>query len=58
MNIKHACLSNILFLSSKNFYTTISDVQEEEYDDSTVDNSDLTFVIEREEALWNEEVII
>lgn len=47
--------SDLSLYRCKNFYTTISDVQEEEYDDSTVDNSDLTFVIEREEALWNEE---
>ena len=55
--LQHTCLFDDMFLSSKNFYTTISDVQEEEYDDSTVDNSELTYVIEREEALWNEEVL-
>ena len=29
----------------------------EEYDDSDVETSELTYVMEREEALWNEEVI-
>ena len=45
-----------IFLSSRNFNTTISEVLEEEYDDSTVDTSELTYVMDREEALWNEEV--
>ena len=36
--------------------STISEDQEEGDDDSDVETSELTYVMEREEALWNEEV--